>query len=167
MSEELVALAEDCVVRGAVELPEGRLSDVVNALDLVQFRPARVEALDDGRVIEMEELEVERRDLHLMLARGREGDPTRRVRTVKEQVVMEIGPFTVTGHLHRPPASGPLAAVHGYARFIPVTEAAYAVHGGAPSVHDGAILVNRELITKIDLVNPIPSFSLNDTFAAG
>ncbi len=124
MSEELLAPAEDCVVRGAVELPEGRLSDVVNGLDLVQFRPAYVEALDDGRLIE---LEVEQRDLHLMLAQAREGDPARHVRTLREQIVMEIGPYTVTGHLHRPPASGPLAAFYGHAGFIPVTEATFSV----------------------------------------
>jgi len=35
--EQLVAWAGDCVVRGVVELGDGRVSDQVNELDVVTF----------------------------------------------------------------------------------------------------------------------------------
>jgi hypothetical protein len=156
MREELVAWAEDCVVRGPVELPEGRMSDAVNATDLLHVSPARLQALDDGRVVELAELELERRDLHLVLARGREGDPARRLRTVREAVVMTIGPFTVQGHLHRAPNAAPLAALQTWARFIPVTEATFTVGGGAPEQAD-VLLVNRERIGRTDPLDILPA----------
>jgi hypothetical protein len=155
VAEELQAWAEDCVVRGAVELPDGRLSDAVNHLDLLQFRGAKLEALDDGRVIEMEEVEIERRDLHVVLVQGREGDPSRKLRTVRERVIMEIGPFRITGNLHRSPHAAPLAALNKWTRFIPVTESELSLRSGGDARHDDAILVNRELIQKVDLVDDL------------
>jgi hypothetical protein len=164
VDEELVAWAEDCEVRGAVELPDGRLSDVVNHLDLLKFRQARLEALDDGHVLEMDELEVERRDLHLLLVQGREGDPARRLRTVREKVVMEIGPYTVRGHLHRASSAAPLAATQKWARFIPVTEVEFRPGaGGSVRSHD-VILVNRERIAKVDLVDDL-TIAVNEAWA--
>jgi hypothetical protein len=154
--EELVAWAEDCEVKGAVELPDGRLSDVVNHLDLLNFRQARLAALDDGHVVELDELEVERRDLHLLLVQGREGDPARRLRTVREKVVMEIGPYTVRGHLHRASSAAPLAAMQKWARFIPVTEAEFTPGPGRSVRRHDVILVNRERVAKVDLIDDVP-----------
>jgi hypothetical protein len=155
--DELQAWAEDCVLTGGVELPEGRLSDIVNHLDLLQFRPARVEALEDGRVLELDELEVERRDLHVMRVTGRAGDPERRLRTVREKVVMEVGPFRVRGNLHRAPNAAPLAAVHRWTRFIPVTEAEFSLSDTDHAWQDATILVNRDLIGKVELVEDVPA----------
>lgn len=148
MLEALVAWAEDCVVRGEVELGEGRLSDVVNDLDFLVFRSATLESLEDGRRVEVDELEVERRDLHLIEVRGRRGDPIRRLRTVEERVVLEVGPFTVTGNVHRPPNTQPLAALARRSRFLPVTDVVFRAGPESPERREDVLLVNRDRIAK-------------------
>jgi hypothetical protein len=154
--ESLVAWAEDCVLRGEVDLDEGRLSDVVNELDFLTFRTATLEALEDGRQIQVDELEVERRDLHLIEVRGRRGDPDRRKRTVEERVVLEVGPFTVTGNLHRPPNTQPMAALSRWSKFVPVTDAVFRAGGDAPERHQEVLLVNRDRIAKSRPIHELP-----------
>jgi hypothetical protein len=149
MRQPIVAWAADCVVRGDVSLDEGRLSDRVNELELLTFFGATLEALDDGHEVLLDELEVERRELHLIEVDGRRGDPARRLRTVEERVTMEIGPFVVTGNLHRAPQNAPLAALAGWAKFVPVTDVEFTVpgHGDAPARRE-VILINRDRIAK-------------------
>ena len=143
-----MAWAGDCVVRGSVDIGDGRLSDQVNDLDLLTFFDATLESLDDGHQVQLGELEVERRELHLIEVNGRRGDPIRRLRTIQEPVALRVGPFVVTGNLHRPPSAQPLAALTRWARFVPVTDAMIEV-GGTPAepVHQDVILVNRERIS--------------------
>ena len=159
MREPLVAWAEDCVVRGEVDLADGRLSDVVNELDFLMFSAASLEALEDGHTVDVGELEVERRDLHLIEVRGRRGDPERRLRTVEERVVLEVGPFTVTGNLHRPPNTQPMAALSRWSRFVPVTDAVFRHGTDVPERHEDVLLVNRERIAKSDPLHYMPSRS--------
>lgn len=157
MGEALVAWAEDCVVRGEVDLEEGRLSDVVNELDFLVFKGATLEAFEDGRQLQVDELEVERRDLHLIEVRGRRGDPSRRLRTVEERVVLEVGPFTVTGNLHRPPNTQSLAALTRWSRFVPVTDVVFRVGQDAPERREDVLLVNRERIAKSEPLHHMPT----------
>jgi len=148
MRQPIVAWAEDCVVRGDVSMDEGRLSDRLNELDLLTFFGATLEALDDGHEVRVDELEVERRELHLIEVEGRRGDPTRRLRTVEERVTVEIGPFVVTGNLHRAPQLAPLASLAGRAKFVPMTDAEIRVSGRDEPSHREVILVNRDRIAK-------------------
>ena len=143
-----MAWAGDCVVRGSVDIGDGRLSDRVNDLDLLTFFDATLESLDDGHQVQVGELEVERRELHLIEVNGRRGDPIRRLRTIQEPVALRVGPFVVTGNLHRSPSAQPLAALTRWARFVPVTDAMIEV-GDTPAepVHQDVILVNRERIS--------------------
>lgn len=151
MREPLVAWAGDCRVRGEVELDDGRLSDQVNEGDLLTFFGATLEALEDGREVVLDELEVERRELHLIEVEGRQGDPGRRLRTITEPVRLEIGPFRVTGNLHRSPAAQPLGALSRHQRFVPVTDAVLEVEGGLRPVRQlPVLLVNRELVRKTE-----------------
>jgi hypothetical protein len=157
MREPLVAWAGDCRVRGEVELGEGRLSDQVNEADLLTFYGATLEALDDGHAVAMDELEVERRELHVIEVEGRRGDPTRRLRTIEEAVVLEVGPYTVTGNLHRPPSSPALASLQRWQRFVPVTGARIQVTDRAqPPVTREVVLVNRELVQKSEPLVAVP-----------
>ena len=158
MREELVAWAEDCVVRGPAELPDGRWSDVVNSVDLFHLAPVRLESLEDDRVLELEELDLERRDLHLVRVDGRPGDPNRKLRPIREPVALQIGPFLVQGNLHRAPAAAPLASVTVMAsRFVPLTEATFALRDGSRAEAADVLLVNRELITKAEPLDELPA----------
>jgi hypothetical protein len=159
MREQLVAWAGDCVVRGEVELGEGRLSDRVNELDVVTFFDATLRALDDGREVTMGELEVERHELHVIEVQGRRGDPVRRLRTIEERVSVELGPFVVTGNLHRPPNTQPMASLSRWSRFVPMTDAVVAMKGVmAEGVHEAVVLVNRERIARTEPISVAPVF---------
>ena len=103
MREQLVAWAGDCMVRGSVELGEGRLSDQVNELDVVTFFDVTLRSLDDGHEVTVDELEVERGELHVIEVQGRRGDPDRRLRTVEERVTLRAR--SVRGHRQSPPAA--------------------------------------------------------------
>jgi hypothetical protein len=155
--EPLVAYAGDCIVRGDVELGEGRLSDEVNDHDILTFVGATLEALEDGHEVTVDQLDVERGDLHLIEIRGRRGDPIRRLRTVAERVVLEVGPYLVTGNLHRPPNLLPLAALHRASKFVPVTDAVFAVGGDAAERQRDVLLVNRERISGSRPLDNVPS----------
>jgi hypothetical protein len=148
MGEPLVAWAGDCMVRGVVELGDGRLSDQVNELDVVTFYAATLRALDDGHEVAVDELEVERGELHIIEVEGRRGDPVRRRRTVEERVTVQLGPFVVTGNLHRPPSTQPLAALSSFARFVPMTNAEVGLREREDRVRHAVVLVNRERISK-------------------
>lgn len=155
--EPLVAWAGDCLVRGSVDLEDGRLSDQVNDRELLTFFDATLESLDDGRLVDVGELEVERRELHVIQVTGRRGDPTRRLRTVEERVALQIGPFTVTGNLHRSPSAQPLAALQRWARFVPVTDADISVDDSrSEPVHEAVVLVNRERIAATRPLAVVP-----------
>lgn len=156
MREALVAWAGDCVVRGSVDIGEGRLSDQVNERDLLTFFDVTLEALDDGHRVLVDELEIERRELHLIEVIGRRGDPGRRLRTVEDRVALQVGPFVVTGNLHRSPSALPLSALTGWARFVPVTDAVIEVaEAPAEPVRQDVILVNRDRIAASRPLAPI------------
>lgn len=160
MREQLVAWAEDCQVRGEVELGEGRLSDQVNELEIVTFFGATLAALADGRKLRVDEVEVERRELHVIEVAGRQGDPARRLRTIKDPVALEVGPYTITGSLHRSPAAQPFAALAGWTRFIPLTDVTLDVGGPGEPIRRDVVLVNRDRITRhepLDAVAMMPT----------
>ena len=152
--EQLVAWAEDCRVEGSVDLGDGRLSDLVNELDILAFSSASLVALEDGHVVRMDELEVARRELSLIEVAGRRGDPLRRMRTIAEHVRLDVGPYTIEGYLHRSPSSHPLNALNRWSRFIPVTDARVEVEGSsvAPVAHE-VVLVNRDRIRNYHLLH--------------
>jgi hypothetical protein len=156
--EQLVAWAGDCMVRGSVELGEGRLSDQVNELDVVTFFDVTLRALDDGHEVSVDELEVDHAELHVIEVRGRRGDPDRRLRTVEERVTVELGPFEVTGNLHRPPNTQSMAALGRWAHFVPMTDALVGLRDhDEDRAFQPVVLVNRQRIgkTRAHLVMPV------------
>jgi hypothetical protein len=155
--EQLVAWAGDCMVRGSVELGEGRLSDQVNELDVVTFFDVTLRALDDGHEVTVDELEVERGELHVIEVHGRRGDPDRRLRTVEERVTVELGPFEVTGNLHRPPNTQSMAALSRWAHFVPMTDALVGLRDREDDrVAQPVVLVNRQRIGKTRALPVMP-----------
>lgn len=155
MREQLVAWAEDCQVRGEVELGDGRLSDQVNELEVVTFYGATLAALDDGREVRMDEVEVERRELHVIEVTGRQGDPARRQRTIKDLVALRVGPYVLRGYLHRSPAAQPLASLAGWTRFVPLTDVTMDVGGPQEPVLRDVVLVNRDRISRHEMLDGV------------
>jgi len=157
MREQLIAWSGDCVVRGDVSLGDGRVSDHVNETELLTFFGATLEALSDGHRVAVDELEVERHELHIIEVEGHRGDPARRLRTVSERVWMQVGPFEVTGNLHRSPSAAPLSSLAKWVRFVPVTDAEFRLsHGDAVQATRDVILVNRDRIARTEVVHSVP-----------
>ncbi|MFL5719464.1 MAG: hypothetical protein ACJ778_03185 [Chloroflexota bacterium] len=158
MRDEIVAWAGDCMVRGSVDLVDGRLSDQLNEREVVTFFDATLRSLDDGHEVAVGELEVERLELHLIPVQGRRGDPTKRVRTVEERVTLELGPYLVTGNLHRMPTAQALAALTRRTRFVPVTDAIVVLRNrpdDAP-MQEEVVLVNLDRIGKTRTLSLVP-----------
>lgn len=166
MREQLVAWAGDCIVRGIVDLGEGRISDQVNETEVITFYNATLQALDDGHELDLDELEVGRNELHVIEVQGRRGDPVRRKRTIEERVTVDVGPFVVIGNLHRPPSTQPLASLQGWARFVPVTDALVGLREGEERAHQEVVLVNRERISKAVPLVSIPIYADDPAAAA-
>jgi hypothetical protein len=158
--ESLVAWAGDCMVQGRVELGAGRLSDQINEIDVVTFHDAILCAIDDGHEVSLPEVEVDRRELHLIEVEGHRGDPVRRKRTVEEPIHLEVGPFLVQGYIHRAPTGMPLAALSHWGTFVPVTQAriTFREGEGEPMLRE-VVLVNRERIDKTEPLAAIQIFS--------
>jgi hypothetical protein len=157
MREQLVAWAGDCVVRGDVSIGEGRLSDHVNQVELLTFFGATLDSLEDGHQVQVDELDVERYELHIIEVEGHRGDPSRRLRTVAERVWLQVGPFEVTGNLHRPPSAAPMASLAKWMRFVPMTEVEFRMAGRVdPSFRKDVVLVNRERISRTEAMASIP-----------
>ena len=160
MREQLVAWAGDCVVRGDVSISDGRLSDHVNQNDMLTFFGATLDSLEDGHRVQMDELEVERQELHIIEVKGHRGDPARRLRTVPERVWMKVGPFEITGNLHRAPSAAPLASLGRWTRFVPMTEVEIRFEGkNDAGLRKDVVLVNRERISKTEVMTSIPFFA--------
>jgi hypothetical protein len=156
--EQLVAWAGDCMVRGSVELEDGRLSDQLNDREVVTFYDVTLRSLDDGHEVVLDELEVERLELHLVPVQGRQGDPTKRIRTVEERVSLELGPYWVTGNLHRMPTAQALAALTRRTRFVPLTDAIVVMRDrpdDAP-MHEEVVLINIDRIGKTETLSLVP-----------
>ena len=168
MRESLVAWAGDCMVQGRVELGAGRLSDQVNEVDVVTFYDAILCAIEDGHEVSMPEVEVERRELHLIEVDGHRGDPVRRKRTVEEAVHLEVGPFLVQGYLHRPPTGMPLASLAHWGTFVPLTDAriAFRDRDDEPMRRE-VVLVNRERINKTEPLAAIQIFTDDESQPIG
>jgi hypothetical protein len=158
MREQLVAWAGDCIVRGDVSIGDGRISDHVNQIELLTFFGATLDSLDDGHQVAVDELEVERHELHIIEVDGHRGDPARRLRTVPERVFMQVGPFEVTGNLHRSPSAAPLASLSRWMRFVPMTEVEFHYRGAAAQpVKRDVVLVNRERIFRTEPMAALPA----------
>ena len=158
MREQLVAWAGDCQVRGSIEIEEGRLSDQLNEREVVTFYDAVLRSLDDGHEVAVEELEVERLELHLVEVQGRRGDPTKRVRTVEERVTLELGPYWVTGNLHRMPTTQALAALTKRTRFVPLTDAIVVMRDrpDEEGMHEEVVLVNLDRVGRTRTISLVP-----------
>ncbi len=144
------AYAADCRLHGLVDLGDRRLTDALNANPELQLSDAQLEALDDGHVVEVPELEVGRDELYAVVAYGSRGDVARRVRTHTTRVAVELGVYHVEGHVHGTPASDPLYLALRRAAWVPLTDATISYRRGDEDVRDEieTLLVNRTLASS-------------------
>lgn len=165
------AYAADCRLFGTIELGDGRLTDLLNDEPDLRILDARLESLADGHVSEHPELIVVRDELFAVVAVGPRGSIARRLHTHTRNVVVELGPFRITGAIHGTAASNPLAGVLRRAPWVPLTDAVISYLRGARTIHNQVptLLINRALASSIRAAEeePAPYLPWETPAAAG
>jgi hypothetical protein len=143
---EFIGYAADCTITGQLELETERLSDQLNRDPTYVIYDANLESLDDGRVVTVSRLTLDRRDLLAVAANGPRGPEARRIHTVRHRLQVQLGSYTVLGHLHVMPGAAPLRSVGARRRMVPLTNATIAyVRAGIVEMQDvEALIVNGE-----------------------
>jgi len=158
---ELTAYSGDCVVYAMLDLPDGqRLSDFLNDAGTIALTNVKLQALDDGRVVELADLDLDLDDVCAVISPAEQrGSGQRRIRTRTARVEIKLGPYEVLGHLHGPTSGDPLLAVSRRQRMIPVTEAtiAYTMAGQTRILDLDVIVFNRDLAKMVTQVKYEPS----------
>ncbi len=151
MAIEFIAFAGDCRVFGRLQLEAERLSDMLNESPEIVVRDVLLDSLEDGRVVEMEELTLLRDELYAVVGTGPRGNQARRVRTKSRRMQLEIGPYLVAGQLHAFPGADALGSVLRRGPMVPLTNATIAFRraGEMQMLDAGTLVVNRELAAWI------------------
>ena len=150
MRVPFTAYAEDSIIHGELLLEGDRLSDFIGQDGPLQIENVTVEALDDGRIIEVASAVIARSDLVAITGSGPRGNAGRRVRTRPHPARAKAGPYEVVGYVHAVPSGHPFNGVLRR-RVLPATSAVirYQVAGRQYESSYDALLLNT---TKIDWV---------------
>jgi hypothetical protein len=146
------AFAEDALIRGELLLRGDRLSDFIPQDGSFEIERVTVEALDDGRRLEVDATSMTRENLIAITGSGPRGNSAQRVRTRPHPARMQAGPFEIVGYVHAPPSGHPFGNVLRR-RVLPITSAVirYPFKGRTIEFACDALLVNP---TKIDWLEP-------------
>jgi hypothetical protein len=152
----LAAYATDCIATGSFDLAHDRLADRLAACDVLPTTGVSVRALDDGRVVELAELTLQRAELCLVVAAGPRGDRARRLATVSHPMRALVGPYEIVGRLHGPASTDPFGTVRRR-RWVAVTDAlvSYRSRDRLRSVAHEAILLNTDFLATTEAIDDL------------
>lgn len=145
---EFVAYAEDGRLSGRVRLDSDRLSDMLNDHDEFLLEGVLAERLPEGGTVLVPEFVVRRDELLLVQASGPRGDRTRRTRTKAHPLVLQSGPYLVSGDVHAAAGIDPLIYFRRRRPMVPLTDATieYRAATGPVREYAGTLVVNRDLM---------------------
>lgn len=148
---QFTAYAGDCLVDGRLELPAGRLSDFLNEEQELTLRDVVMQAHEDGRIVEADEVVLGLDEIFAVEARGPRGSAAQRIRTRACRMEIDLAPYNVLGHLHALPGAQPLSAIMRRKPMVPITVATIAFGlAGETRIRDaGTLIVNRNLVRSI------------------
>ena len=148
---EFVGFADDCRVEGRVDLEDARLADLLNRRDSILVRDVVVVSTVDGHRQEFEQLEIERKELDLVVANGPRGDPSRRLATKPNGVTMKLGPYCAEGFMHAPATANPIRSIDHGPTMVAITDACleYMFCDEPVSEWFHTVLANRDLATSL------------------
>ncbi len=154
MRIQLAAYATDCIATGSFDLVHDRLADRLAAFDLLPTTCVSVRALDDGRVVELAELTLQRAELCLVAAAGPRGDRARRLATVSRPMRALVGPYEIVGRLHGPASTDPFGTVRRR-RWVAVTDAlvTYRSRERLRAVAHEAVLLNADFVATAEEID--------------
>jgi len=147
------AYAGDCLVRGFLDLPDGaRLTDYLNEADTLKLSQAKLRALDDGRLVDAGDVELDRSEVFACEAPPAPGTQQMRIRTRTTEIRVEIGPYEVVGLLHAPSAGDPLLVWNRRKQMVPITNASvtFPFAGHYRKVSTEVLIINRHLVRSVE-----------------
>jgi hypothetical protein len=158
---DFVGFADDCRVEGKIDLDEdARLADMLNRRPTIVVRGVTVVSTLDGHSQSLDELEIGRDELDIVVASGPRGDPRRRLATKPSGVTMKLGPYSAMGFMHGPPTSNPVADVGRRQAMVAMTDVVleYQFCEEPVSEWHRALLVNRAMAMSLrSVTDPGPS----------
>jgi len=148
---DFVGFADDCRVEGRVDLEDARLADLLNRRDSVLVHNVVVVSTVDGHSQEFEQLEIERNELDVVVASGPRGDPSRRLTTKPNGVMMKLGPYSAEGFMHAPPTANPVRGIDHRPTMVAITDAVleYMFCNEPVSESFQTVLVNRDMAISL------------------
>lgn len=150
-SVDFLAFAADCTITAKTTMFGDRLTDFLNGQERFRLSKVTFEALEDGRLISVDSVSVERIDVLAVIGSGPRGDEKQRVDLHTQRMELQIGPFLVLGNLHVEQGKDPVTSVKTRHVMVPFTNAtlAYTVAGNVVARDIGTIIVNRLLVDWI------------------
>jgi hypothetical protein len=151
-----MAFGDDAVLHGELLLEGDRLSDFIGQEGPFQIESVVMEALDDGRTLEVPAVSIARDDIVAITAGGPRGNPARRIRTRPHPARAQAGPYEIVGYVHAPPSAHPFSGVVRR-RVLPMTSALirYRAAGRPLEWSFDALLVNPSKIDWLENASDI------------
>ncbi len=143
---------------GWVRLDTDRLTDLLNAHEVIRLANVRIEDHRDGRTRAADEALVRRSEILAVIASGPRGDPAHRLATRRHPVVIESGVYHIGGHVHAALGADPADRLRDGGPMVPLTEAwlEYGSNVQRRRVDAETVIVNRLLATRVRFVALLP-----------
>jgi hypothetical protein len=148
---EFIGFSDDCRVEGKIDLADSRLADMLNSSRTIIVREVTLFSTADGHTQEIDQLEIDRDELDIVIASGPRGDATRRLTTKPNGVSMKLGPYCAEGFMHAPPTANPVRGIRHRPAMVAITDAVleYLYCEESVSQWFQTILVNRDLAISL------------------
>ena len=128
-----------------------RLTDFLNGQERFRLHHVECTSLEDGSIVPVDSISVERDDLLAVVGTGPRGSEEQRIEVEKMRLQLSVGPYLVLGRIHLLPGQDPMQNVLQRDPMIPLTDAtiAYTVAGTVVARDITTIIVNRHLVEWI------------------
>jgi len=139
---------------GWVRLDADRLTDLLNAHELLELTNVLVEESRDGATVLADETRIPRSEIVAVVASGPRGDPSRRVETDTYPVLIESGAYRIGGLLHTRPGDDPADRFAQGDPMVPLTDAWLEYPWAERSRRDRrtTIIVNRREVSDFRIL---------------
>lgn len=168
---EFQGFGGDCTIAGRITMFGERLTDFLNGQERFRLHKCEFTSLDDGHVVPLDSISLEREELLCVVGTGPRGSVKQRVRLEATRMQLAIGPYIILGRLHTRAGLDPMKSVLQREPMIPLTTATIAFTlAGATVVQDvPTIIVNRLLVDWIsataDEASLFPDVPIRSPFA--
>lgn len=142
---EFLGFAGDCTITGKITMFGDRLTDFLNGQERFRVHHCEFTSLEDGHVVAMDSMSIEREDLLAVVATGPRGSEDQRRKLEETRMQLSIGPYIILGHLHAAAGVDPMKSILQREPMIPLTNTTIAwTQAGETQVRDlPTIIVNR------------------------